>query len=262
MYRLSILALSISLLALDPAPAYSKSAGMSLCLTPGYCQPNQWRKAIFPLHFRPVTGCFAKPALVRSGPYRKAVALTFDDGPSDFTPPLLRTLRRLRVKASFFMVGRMIPGREWMLKSAYRDGHVLGNHSFSHPQMPSLAPAAQDQELSTVNRMIKRVSGYRPCLMRPPYGLIDQPLAEQVRRNYLQPVLWDVDAADWERPPAQAITARVLAEVRPGSIILLHDGGGERTQTVAAIPGIVKGLRSRGFRLVTLPRLLGLRERR
>lgn len=261
MYRLPLLALPVTIVALA-LPSFASAGGMSSCLTPGRCQPNQWSKVIFPLRYRPVTGCVPHRALVRSGPYRKMVALTFDDGPSDFTPPLLRTLRHLRVKASFFLVGRMIPGREWMLQSAYRQGHTLGNHSFSHAQMPSLSPAAQASELSMVNRMIRRASGYRPCLMRPPYGLIDQGLSGQVRNHGLQPVLWNVDAADWEKPPAPVITSRVVAAARPGSIILLHDGGGDRSATVAAIPGIVKALRSRGFRLVTLPRLLGLKEKR
>lgn len=189
----------------------------------------------------------------------KMVALTFDDGPWDGTDQLLNILRRLRVKASFFVIGRQIAGRESTLRRMRREGHVIGNHSWSHPMLTALPADRVREELLWTQSQIQKASGYEPCLMRPPYGALSDVVMPSLKG--FRPVLWDVDAADWERPPAELIAERSLAGARPGSIILLHDGGGDRSQTIAAVPKIVKGLRRRGLSPVTLTKLLGLRER-
>ena len=198
----------------------------------------------------------------RAAGYGRRVALTFDDGPSLFTPLVLRSLKRYKAPATFFVVGSMISGREAMLRKALREGSILANHSWSHPRMPALTEEMQRLELHKTNLAIRRASGYRPCLFRPPYGLTDQGLESVSRGSKLQTVLWDVDGADWESPAPELLAQRVLSTVKPGSIILLHDGGGDRSATAAALPAILRGLKQKRLRPVTLPRLLGLPERR
>lgn len=254
------LLLPIALLStLAFTPVASASSG-NRCLLPGMCSQKQMSRLLFPAHLVQPTGCAPGRGVVRRAEKTRMVALTFDDGPWDGTDDLIAILDRLRVKASFFVVGRQIAGRESTLRRMRHGGHVIGNHSWSHPMLPSLPAEGVRDELLWTQSEIKKASGYEPCLMRPPYGALSDSVMPALKG--FRPVLWDVDAADWERPPAKVIAERSLAGARPGSIILLHDGGGDRSQTIAAVPGIVKGLHRRGLRPVTLVRLLGLRERR
>lgn len=245
-----------ALLAVSAAPA---KASMPTCLLPGSCSQKQMIKALFPDRFRPVTGCVSKTGAVRRGSGRR-VALTFDDGPWVETDQLISLLNQRRVKATFFVVGRQVEGNEKVLSRMYRSGHAIGNHSWAHPMLTALPDQSVKDQMLWTQLAVKKATGYSPCLMRPPYGALDARVQGSLGR--LQPVLWDVDAADWESPPAEVIAARTLAGAKPGSIILLHDGGGDRSQTVAAVPAIIKGLRQRGFKLVTVPKLLGLKQKR
>lgn len=197
-------------------------------------------------------------AQVTAGPRHKQIALTFDDGPSQLTPKFLRTLKHLDVPATFFMLGQQVRGHESLLKQMLGDGHELANHSFDHANLGGGGPAATSEIVRT-NRLIKRASGFRPCLMRPPYGSTGSDLVRRIRAQRMTSVLWDVDPQDWRLPGAGTVDRAIRAHTHGGSIIIEHDGGGPRGQTLAAIPHYVRALRARGYRFVTVSRLLGYR---
>ncbi|HVV91242.1 MAG TPA: polysaccharide deacetylase family protein [Solirubrobacterales bacterium] len=198
-------------------------------------------------------GCTSRPgAIVHRGPWRgDEVALTFDDGPSlTQTPPILETLHRLGAHATFFEEGRHVRGREALMRQILAFGDEIGNHSYHHPVDPG------EGELASTQAAIRAATGFTPCLFRPPYGELDRKEEAAARANGLELVFWTLDSEDDHHPGVGPIRARVVRRTKPGSIVLLHDGG-RHPQTVAALPGIVEGLEARGFRLVTVTELLG-----
>jgi peptidoglycan-N-acetylglucosamine deacetylase len=198
-------------------------------------------------------GCTSEPGGIAShgGGSRRAVALTFDDGPSSVqTPAILSTLDRLGARATFFEEGRHVAGREELMLQILASGDEIGNHSFDHPHYPGFG------ELASTDQVIRRATGFEPCLFRPPYGLLDGAVKGAAVANDLQTVLWTFDSGDDHHPAPARIEAHVLAAARPGSIILMHDGG-RHPQTVRALPGVIEGLENRGFELVTVSTLLG-----
>jgi peptidoglycan/xylan/chitin deacetylase (PgdA/CDA1 family) len=211
------------------------------------------------VRYRPV-GCVARGGAVARfhGPSRKVVALTFDDGPSSLTLQFVRMLHAHGVPATFFLLGEQLSGRYWkVLREELRDGDALGDHSFSHPNL-ALGGNVQGQ-LQSTKRAIGALSGYTPCVFRPPYGAYNRSVLRAAQSLGLATIVWDVDPRDWALPGVGAIEARVLSQVRPGSIVLSHDGGGPRGQTLAAYPHIIATLRARGYRFLTVPQLLGYR---
>jgi peptidoglycan/xylan/chitin deacetylase (PgdA/CDA1 family) len=209
-----------------------------------------------PVRYRPV-GCVARGGAFAHthGPPRKVVALSFDDGPAPLTLRFVRMLRSRRVVATFFMIGDQVSGRyRALLREELRDGDALGDHSWSHPYLPRGGAYGQ---LQRTKQAIRASSGYTPCVFRPPYGAYDGAVLRAAKSLGLATVTWDVDPRDWTRPGAGTIQARVLGQVRPGSIVLSHDGGGPRGQTLAAYPRIIAALRARGYRFATVPQLLG-----
>jgi peptidoglycan/xylan/chitin deacetylase (PgdA/CDA1 family) len=186
----------------------------------------------------------------------RAVALTFDDGPSpEYTPRVLAVLRRLRVPATFFIVGYLAAEYPALVLAERHAGMSIGNHSYNHPEIPpfdELPPPLVRDEIALANEALVR-AGVRPRLFRPPGGSTSPAIVHAARDLGERIVLWSVDPTDW-RPgiaPKQIIQ-RVLAAVHPGSIVILHDGGGDRSATVAALPGIVKGIRRKHLRLVAI----------
>jgi peptidoglycan/xylan/chitin deacetylase (PgdA/CDA1 family) len=198
-------------------------------------------------------GCTSHPGhIVSERPAgAREVALTFDDGPSATqTPAILESLNRLGARATFFEEGRHVVGREALMREILLDGDEIGNHSFDHPHYPGFG------ELASTNRRIREATGFEPCLFRPPYGLVDPRVAAAAVGNHLETILWTINSGDDHHAPAARMQAHVLGSARPGSIVLMHDGG-HHPQTPLALPGIVEGLRERGFRLVTVTELLG-----
>jgi peptidoglycan/xylan/chitin deacetylase (PgdA/CDA1 family) len=195
-------------------------------------------------------------AFLPAGPQRvpNAVALTFDDGPwPDSTAQILAILERERVHATFFLVGQQVRRHPELLRQEVDAGMTIGTHSFSHPQpFGDLPDAAVRQEIDGGLAALAD-NGVRTRLFRPPGGAIPPDVLAAARHKGLRTVLWTVDPTDWRRgtTPGQ-IVQRVLAAARPGSIVLLHDGGGDRSATVAALPRIIKGLKQRKLDLVTL----------
>jgi peptidoglycan/xylan/chitin deacetylase (PgdA/CDA1 family) len=183
------------------------------------------------------------------------VALTFDDGPSpQYTPRILAVLRRLHVQATFFAVGYLVDWYPDLVRAELTAGMDVGNHSYNHPEVPPfdrLPARLRNDEVSLAGESLRR-AGDDPTLFRPPGGSVSQAVVRAAARFGERVVLWSVDPGDWQRGTTpQQIVKRVLAAVRPGAIIVLHDGGGDRSATVAALPAIIKGVRRQGLRFVT-----------
>jgi peptidoglycan/xylan/chitin deacetylase (PgdA/CDA1 family) len=196
------------------------------------------------------------PAIREGGRRGNEVALTFDDGPGPYTQQLVSELNKLNVHATFFAIGGQVryfsPGTQLELRS----GDVVGDHTESHPMMASLSAHDQYEELFEQIARIELVGGPRPRLFRPPYGSFNATTYRLARKLHLLMVLWSADTEDYTLPGVPAIVQNTLAGAHPGAIILMHDGGGDRSETTAALPAIVAGLRGKGLRPVTIPRLM------
>lgn len=196
------------------------------------------------------------PWITQAGERRREVALTFDDGPGPDTPAILDVLRRHAVKATFFTVGTMEIAFHASTRAAFHAGHAIANHTESHAHLTALAGDSQREQIDAQTERLRLAGVAAPDLFRPPYGEFDFQTLRLLHQRRMLLVLWSVDSEDYRRPGTDAIVRNVLTRTRPGAIVLLHDGGGDRSQTVAALPRIIRGLRVRGYRLVTVPRLL------
>lgn len=196
------------------------------------------------------------PAVVQGGTKGNEVALTFDDGPGPYTTQLVETLNRLHVQATFFAIG--VEERYFSAGTLLelRSGDVVGDHTQTHPMLATLSPHDQHEQLRNQIYEIQLLGGPTPRLFRPPYGSFNATTYRELHHLHLLMILWSTDTGDYARPGVQAIVQRALAGAHPGAIILMHDAGGDRSQTVAALPAIVHGLRARRLRPVTVPRLL------
>jgi peptidoglycan/xylan/chitin deacetylase (PgdA/CDA1 family) len=196
------------------------------------------------------------PFVRAAGSQHKEVALTFDDGPGPYTRDILRILEREHVPATFFEVG--VEERYFHAATAaiVARGYPIGDHTETHAPLSELKRKAQQAELLQDSSAIGTYGAPFPRLFRPPYGMFNATTLKLLKKYRMLMVMWTVDTDDYEMPGAKVILQRTLAGLRPGAIILLHDAGGNRSQTAAALPLIVKALRKRGYKLVTVPRLL------
>lgn len=211
-------------------------------------QQNSGSARIYPLERVGCSGV-SQTKVFNGSRKSKEVALTFDDGPSTYTPEVLKILADHHVKATFFEIGEQVPTYASTVDDIVAQGNEIGNHSLHHETDPGRASMAETQDL------IHRASGFKPCMFRPPGGDEPSSTLEAAESLDLVSVIWDVDTEDWTLPGSDAIYSRATA-VQPGSIVLMHDGGGNRSETVAALPRIIENLKSRGFHLVTMTRLL------
>jgi peptidoglycan/xylan/chitin deacetylase (PgdA/CDA1 family) len=211
---------------------------------------------LVPVH--PIGCTRPRQLFVTNGPSNvRAVALTFDDGPSPYTPAVLGDLERAHVNATFFLIGRQIAGNSALVRRELRDGDVVGNHTWSHPNVSGGGSFAVSQLAPTTAAIERASGGFHPCLFRPPYGAASRALEATASSLGLTTIDWNVDPRDWSVPGTDAIVSRVVGAVRPGSIVIMHDGGGFRGETVAAVPRIIATLRRRGYQFDTVPALLG-----
>jgi peptidoglycan/xylan/chitin deacetylase (PgdA/CDA1 family) len=187
---------------------------------------------------------------------RREIALTFDDGPGPYTQRIVGILEKHRVPATFFVVGRMVKYFNDALKSEIAGGFVIGDHTEDHEEMAVLSRADQTAQLVDQAHDVEQYGAPFPDLFRPPYGSFDDTTLSITRRLGMLTILWTVDTNDFAQPGVKKIVSNALSGARPGAIILMHDAGGTRTQTIAALPTIIKALRRRGYLLVTVPRLL------
>nr|MDP9333824.1 polysaccharide deacetylase family protein [Actinomycetota bacterium] len=185
------------------------------------------------------------------GPHE--VALTFDDGPGADTPSVLAVLALDNVPATFFTVGYLAATRADLLAAEANAGMSVEDHSWDHPDLTRLSIPAIDDELTRAANAIQAGIGRRPTCFRPPYGSTNSTVAAEGAKLGLAQILWNVDPSDYLQPGATVIAARVLAAgTGRGLVVGLHDGGGDRSQTVAALPAIIEGLRARGYTFVRL----------
>lgn len=186
----------------------------------------------------------------------KVVALTFDDGPSSLTTPgVLDALKRYNAKATFFIVGQMASKQGKLLRRMVKEGHVVGNHSFSHPYRPGEVKAAY--ELKLTNRIIHDSIGEFPTLFRPPGGIMDSWTARLAKSQGMTSVIWTGSSADTVVSDSGSVYRNVINATHPGAIILMHD---VKYHTAAAVPAILKTLKKNGYRCITVPEMLRLWE--
>jgi peptidoglycan-N-acetylglucosamine deacetylase len=191
-----------------------------------------------------------------AGAQHREIALTFDDGPGPYTPQVLAVLERYHVPATFFEVGVLEKYFHASTAAIVARGYPIGDHTENHAPMSKLSLRDQQSQLLQDTAAIGDFGAPFPRLFRPPYGLWDSATLALLKRYRMLMVLWTVDTDDYQLPGVQAIVDRAVDGAKPGAIILMHDAGGDRTETVAALPQIIKRLRARGYRLVTIPRLL------
>jgi peptidoglycan/xylan/chitin deacetylase (PgdA/CDA1 family) len=189
----------------------------------------------------------------------KAIALTFDDGPSHDTDRILDILAEHNLRATFFLIGRQVERFPQAARRIATEGHTVGNHSYSHPIYLYRSPSETHRQLKQAQEVISEATGIRPVFARPPCGVRTPAYFSGARSLGLRTVQWDVSGFDWKGNPPRIIARNVLRRVRAGSIILLHDGDSEskhdRRATAEALPLIITGLLSRGLCVVPLAEL-------
>lgn len=200
------------------------------------------------------------PTVWRGRQDTPTVALTFDDGPSEDTERVLDVLQAYDVPATFFMIGREVERHPQTARRVVAEGHEVGNHSYSHPIFLYRTRTETARQLTLTQQTISSVTGVRPRLARPPCGVRTPGYFAAARRLGLRTVQWSVAGFDWKKRSARQVADAVLEDVRPGSIILLHDGDSQgkkdRRETVTALALIIEGLLARGLRVVPLALLL------
>ena len=192
----------------------------------------------------------------------RVVALTFDDGPHPaHTPALLEVLAEEEVHATFFLTGLEVARHPNTARKIAEAGHQIANHSFGHYDYRTLSYADKYLDLQRSQDIIEASTGIRPTWVRPPYGLIDANTYSLYGSHDLMIAHWTLDPIDWRRPGACTIANRVINQVHPGAVILLHDGGGDREQTVHATQRIIDELREEGYRFLTVEQLFERSQR-
>ena len=184
----------------------------------------------------------------------KCIALTFDDGPGNYTQQLLDILASKNVKATFYLVGKQVASYPDTTRAIAAAGHAIGNHTWGHPNLPTLTAAQRQQEDNSTSQAIIDAIGHGPSTMRPPYGATDAATLADLAAVGLPVILWDVDSEDWKNRDAAKTTERVMASSRAGSIVLMHD---IHASTIQAVPGIIDQLAAQGYTFVTVDQMLG-----
>ena len=188
------------------------------------------------------------------GPY---IAMTFDDGPhATNTPKLLEMAAERHIKLTFFVLGECVAQNPDVLRREVAEGHEIGNHSWSHPNLAKLSDANVRSQLQRTEDIIVKTAGIKPKLMRPPYGELTKRQRILVNHEFgYKVILWDVDPLDWKRPGSNVVAQRIIAGARPGSIILSHD---IHPPTIEAMPQVFDALLAKGFKFVTVSELLAM----
>jgi len=182
----------------------------------------------------------------------RIIALTFDDGPGVYTSRILAILKAKGVRATFFVIGRQVHGYRVAVRALAAAGMSVQNHTWNHVNLARAGAATVRSEISRTDSAVKAVTGVRPTCVRPPGGSYDSAVITIAARGGHRVVNWSIDPQDWRRPGSATIRSSVLSHAANNRIVIMHDGGGNRRQTVAALPGVINGLRARGYSFVTL----------
>jgi peptidoglycan-N-acetylglucosamine deacetylase len=190
--------------------------------------------------------------------HQKVIALTFDDGPHPFnTPQLLNLLKQEQVKATFFVLGKRANRYPTILKRISKEGHEIGNHGYSHSQFQKLNERQISWEIRKTEQIINQATGKKPYCFRSPYGQMNGMIKKEAHRFGYQFIEWSIDPRDWEKGrTAKRIINNVEAYVHTGDIILLHDGGGDRRETIKAVRVLIHDLKKKGYRFTTVTGLM------
>lgn len=197
---------------------------------------------------------------LRGSSQEKKVALTFDDGPDTrFTPKVLDALKANQVKATFFVLGAMANTHPDVIKRIVNEGHVIGNHSYSHENLPKLSVDKFQNQIESTETILQNLIGYAPRLIRPPYGAINEEQVKWIADHHYLIVNWNVDSLDWKSLNSDQVLHNIIQQTKPGSIILQHSGGADSQDlsgTVQAIGPLIAKLKAAGYTFVTVPELL------
>jgi peptidoglycan/xylan/chitin deacetylase (PgdA/CDA1 family) len=192
----------------------------------------------------------------------RQIALTYDDGPNDpHTMRLLEVLARHGVRATFFLIGSYVQQCPEIVREIVQAGHIVGNHTFTHPLLIFKSEAEIRQELSQCRSALEDAVGGPSNLFRPPFGGRRPAVLRVARDLGLEPVMWNVTGHDWNAPPAEVIEHKVAKQIRGGDVVLLHDGGhkqmgADRSQTVIATDRLITGYKEEAYEFVTVPRMM------
>jgi peptidoglycan/xylan/chitin deacetylase (PgdA/CDA1 family) len=246
--------------AISPETIYVGSGGMETVTStgsPGATKVTVGEVSGIELSSEVVTPAIPKVVLrgaVQRGP--KYIALTFDDGPwPGQTEKILEILKREGARATFFMLGMKIQRSPSLAKAVVQSGNEIGTHSQTHKMLGKSPNATVTYEIATGANTLRRYTGIKPHWYRPAGGSVSPFVYSEANRLGLQVILWTLDTHDYTKPGAKVIADRVIGNAKNGSVVLMHDGGGDRAQTIAALPIIIESLRARGFRFVTLTEL-------
>ncbi|MFF0745999.1 polysaccharide deacetylase family protein [Streptomyces sp. NPDC004111] len=259
-------AATVHVLTADPAGTPVAPAGRTPAAGPPQAGPPQAAPPLRPSAYRlrPMTagappGLAAARPPVRRKPFLRmdapgrTMVLTFDDGPDPrYTPDILKTLRRYDVRAMFFLCGEMAVDNPDLLREMADDGHVIGNHSWSHPLIPKLTRSRIRDQLGSTSEVIEKTVGAPPRWYRAPYGAWNRASFEIGADLGMEPLGWTLDTLDWTEPGTATILGRVRRGAGPGVVVLSHDAGGNRSQSVRALRGYLPELLDRGYR-ITVP---------
>lgn len=229
--------------ATSPSPSQKPTTAEPTTIEPSTTAPTTTAPPVAPL----------PPASSVDCTVEQCVALTFDDGPGPYTDKLLDELATRDVHATFFVVGKNIEARGKTVKREIAEGHVVGNHSWDHADLSKLSWQGVAQEIDSTNTALTNLGLPLPLLVRPPYGAQNPEVMAALKARGQIGTFWSIDTEDWKNRDVAQTTARAL-QARRGSILLMHD---IQPTTVDAIPGIIDGLRQKGFTLVTVPELIG-----
>jgi peptidoglycan-N-acetylglucosamine deacetylase len=183
--------------------------------------------------------------------------MTFDDGPSGtLTPKLLDLAAKYHIKLTFFLIGENAARNPKLVQRELAEGHEIGNHSYTHPDLAKMSDGAVRSEIQKTQDAITNASGYTPILMRPPYGAMSARQRLWVSHEFgFKIILWEVDPLDWKNPGPDVVASRIISAVRPGYIILSHD---IHAGTVAAMPKVFETLLAKGYKFVTVSELIAM----
>jgi peptidoglycan/xylan/chitin deacetylase (PgdA/CDA1 family) len=200
--------------------------------------------------FDPIGRCFH-----RAPAGRRQIAITFDDGPSEHSAAILDVLHEAGARATFFWIGERVRQRPDLVRRAIADGHAIGNHTNQHRKLPLASSADVEAQIAAAQHALREAGAGDVALFRAPHGFKSVFLGAALRRHGLRLIGWTRGIWDTDNPGADVIAERGIVDMEDGEVLLLHDGGGDRSQTVAALPRILEGARARGLQPVTIPEL-------